>query len=231
MERRRWLGAGDHLIRIDVTSDGAAAAVADVVVVVEPLYGSVAVALALDAGWPTVEIASDDPAVAPIPLVSFEQRPVAGAERCRIRSSELAACVASVGGRDVLLGAPVLARPLTAQVAMRAPSSITFVACPSLDGSMAADSWWACGMLVRVLLEELDDVPSELTDAAGIAVTLAQGAELVTMQLSAGARWRRHLARGGSADDLRVAGSIDHVGTVPVVARDGDALIARSWLA
>jgi len=200
------------------------------VIVVEPLYGSVAVALALDAGWPEVEVADDDHAAAPIPLVSFEQRPVAGATRCRVRSGELAGCIRAVGDRDVLLGAPVLARPLAAQVAMRAPSSITLVACPALDGSMAADSWWACGMLARVLLEELDDAAVELTDAAGIAVTLAQGAEVAGSQLAAGARWRRHVARDGSADDLRVASTIDHAGVVPTVTHEGGALVARAWL-
>lgn len=193
-----------------------------VVVVVEPLYGCVAVAAALDAGWESVELAADAPGTAPIPLVSFEQPPQAGQLRCRVRSSDLHAAA-----RDGdLLGAPVLARPLCARLAAEAGiDRVTFVPVTA-GGELGSDAWWACGMLARVLLDELDR-PSELTDAAGLAVTLARGAEDPVAQLSAGARWRGHLDRDGHPDDLRVASAVDSLGVVPGVTLDGDALVAR----
>jgi phosphosulfolactate phosphohydrolase-like enzyme len=83
-------------------------------------------------------------------------------------------------------------------------------------------------MLIRVLLDELHR-DGELTDAAGMAVTIARGAEDVAAQLSAGARWRRHLERGGHAHDLRIAAAVDSIGVVPVIERDGDVLVARAW--
>ena len=232
MERRRWLGPGDHLILLDVSNelppsgnDGG------LVVVVEPTWGSVAVAAALDAGWDSVEIANeDDPAVAPIPLVSFEQRPPADATRCRVRSGDLVRCLSPITpDQVVLLGAPAVARPLASAINRSRPGVVHLVACPSPDGAMAADAWWACGMLVRVLLEELDG-DTELSDGAGVAVTVARGAEDASSQLSAGTRWRRHLERGGHADDLRVASAVDSIGVVPVVTRDGDSLIAHAWV-
>lgn len=207
--------------------------------VVEPTWGSVAVATALDAGWESVEVADDDdPPGAPIPLVSFEQRPPADATRCRVRCADLVRCLGPLPGNGgsgststsvVLLGAPVVARPLAAMIARSTPDAVHLVACPGADGAMAADAWWACGMLVRMLLDELDgDVA--LSDAAGVAVTVARGAEDAAAQLSAGARWRHHLGRGGHADDLRIASAIDSIGVVPRIARDGTSLVARAWL-
>ncbi len=237
MERRRRLGAGDHLILLDVSNELPPAGADRLVVVVEPTWGSVAVAAALDAGWESVDIKGDDDrAAAPIPLVSFEQRPPADASRCRVRSEDLARVLAPLATHpdtqsptNVLLGAPALARPLASAINRVAPEAIHLVACPTPDGAMAADSWWACGMLVRVLLEELEG-ETELTDAAGVAVTVARGAEDAAAQLSAGARWRRHLERGGHADDLRIASAIDSIGVVPRVTREGESLVARAWL-
>jgi hypothetical protein len=193
-------------------------------ILVEPTWGCVAVCAALDAGWHEVELASDELDAAPIPLVSFEQRPPDGAVRCRVRSSDLAD--AAHGGE--LLGAPVIARPLAAMLAARIEERVTFVPAPCGE-RVAADAMWAVGMLIRVLLDELDDRSSTLTDAAGIAVTIALGAEDAATRLSTGARWARHLKRGGHPDDLRVAAAVDSIGVVPMLARDGDALVARVW--
>lgn len=193
-------------------------------VLVEPTWGCVAVAAALDAGWSEVEISPSDDTT-PIPLVSFEQRPPAGAERCRVRSTDL--FDAALDGD--LLGAPVNARPLGSMLAGRVQDRVTFVTATSA-GSVAADSMWAAGMLIRVLLDELEDRDATLTDAAGIAVMIARGAEDAAVQLSSGARWARHLALGGHADDLRIASAVDSIGVVPVLTSDGDALVARPWL-
>jgi hypothetical protein len=232
VERRRRLGAGDHLIEVDVTGELPRARDGEVVVVVEPVYGVPAVAAALDAGWESVEVAGPDPDRRdPIPVVSFEQCPPAGATRCRVRAEDLAAVLGPLGEGDeaVWLGAPVNARPLASAVARATPSAVRLVACPATGGAMAADSWWAAGVLVRVLLEELDAVGDvELTDAAGLAVTLARGAEDVASQLASGARWRGHLASGGHADDLRVAAALDSIGVVPRVARHGASLVAHA---
>ncbi len=232
MVRRWWQRPGDHLSRIDVSNELPPGGIDGTVVVVEPTWGVVAVAAALDAGWDSVELADAEPGAAPIPLVSFEQRPPADGTRCRVRSGDLVACLlglATTRDAPVLLGAPALARPLASAIARTSPNSIHLVACPTPDGAMAADSWWACGMLVRILLEELDDDDVELTDAAGVAVTIARGAEDVASQLSAGVRWRRHVDAGGHADDLRVASAVDSIGVVPRVTRDGEVLVAHVW--
>ncbi|MCB0880515.1 MAG: hypothetical protein KDC46_16215 [Thermoleophilia bacterium] len=195
-------------------------------VVVEPLYAAVAVAAALDAGWESVEVAPLASDVAPIPLVSFEQPPGDGARRCRVRSSELLASI----DHGMLLGAPAFARPLCARMAATASPRITFL--PALAGAgdeVAGDAWWASGMLIRVLLDELDGRDAQLTDAAGIAVTLAQGAEDVAAQLSTGVRWHGHLARGGHPDDLRIAAAVDSLALVPAIRHDGDTLVAHAW--
>jgi hypothetical protein len=204
-----------------------------VFVLVEPLYGSPAVAAALESGWGSVELA-DATEAAPIPLVSFEQAPPAGqrGKRCRVRTSDLRAAAFAVidgsGADDVCVGSPAAARPCCAQLALRAEdlaealAGVTFVAVDGPDG-LAADSWWACGMLVRVLLDELHVRESQLTDAAGLAVSIATGAESAATQLAAGARWARHLAAGGAEDDLRVAAAVDSIGIVPRVMREGDS--------
>jgi hypothetical protein len=195
-------------------------------VVVEPLYAAVAVAAALDAGWESVEVAELDAGAAPIPLVSFEQLPPPGAGRCRVRSADLLASA----DHGVLLGAPAFARPLCARLAAASAPRISFL--PALAGpepELAADSWWASGMLIRVLLEELEAAEVVLTDAAGIAVTLAQGAEDAAAMLGTGTRWRSHLERGGHPDDLRVAAAVDSLAVVPAISHEGDLLVARPW--
>jgi phosphosulfolactate phosphohydrolase-like enzyme len=205
---------------------------AGLTVVVEPVYGVPAVALALDAGWGSVEVAGETGES--IPLVSFEQPPAPDQRggRCRVRSTDLSVVAPTVGvGVTTLLGAPVFARPLASRIAAAGElARVTFVAVPAGEDVMSVDGWWAAGMLIRVLLEELDDRPTTLTDAAGIAVTLAQGAEDPASQLSAGVRWRRHLERGGHADDLRVASAVDSVGVVPRLDIEDGAIIARPWL-
>lgn len=216
---------------IDVATDPARIEPDALVVLVEPLYAVPAVALALDAGWGSVELAALEPGAAPIPLVSFEQPP--GPEqrggRCRVRSDDLAHASARVMTHDiVVLGSPVVARPLCSRIAAMDHAGVTFVPAAAGGEAMPADGWWAAGMLVRVLLEELER-DSTLTDPAGLAVTIAQGAEDAAAQLSAGVRWRTHLERGGHADDLRLAAAVDSIGVVPVLSRSGDVIVARPW--
>jgi hypothetical protein len=210
------------------------------VVVVEPVYGCVAVAAALDAGWESVELCAERPGEAPIPLVSFEQPPGNSGRRCRVRADDLVDVVGSLDldGRDATLvaGAPVNARPLGSMLArVEGAMRVTFLVAASgqddsASHSLTADAMWSAGMLIRILLEELDDRPSALTDAAGIAVTLAQGAEDPAAQLSAGIRWRRHVERGGHPDDLRIASAIDSVGVVPRIDFEGESIIAVPWI-
>lgn len=256
MERRRWLGAGDHLSSEPVVIDVVAAShldatgfdEGDVIVIVEPLYGAPAVAAALDAGWGSVELATELEAQAPIPLVSFEQVPSGELQggRCRVRCDDLVvACRGPVAGPAlVLLGAPAFARPLGARLGSvltaRALRRLTFVTADSVHAApdparirferVAADAWWAAGALVRVLLDELDLRDSQLTDVAGVAMHLATGAEEAATHLGAGARWRRHLARGGSEDDLRIARALDSLAVVPEVVDEGGVLVARPWV-
>lgn len=231
--------AADPLV-IDVAHDAAAHAHEAVVVLVEPTWGVPAVALALDAGWSAVELGPARPGAAPIPLVSFEQPPGLDQRRarCRVRDDDLYAAAAAVAAWPlVLLGAPMMARPLCARLAGTQLSRITFVPVRSIAidepaagaDQMSADAWWASGMLVRTLLDELDAREPLLTDAAGVAVTLAQGAEDAATQLSAGVRWRRHLDRGGHPDDLRVASAIDAVGVVPRLREVDGAYVAAAW--
>jgi phosphosulfolactate phosphohydrolase-like enzyme len=106
---------------------------------------------------------------------------------------------------------------------------VCFVPARSGDEELTLDATWACGMLIRVLLEELER-DSTLTDGAGLAVMVAKGAEDAAAQLSSGVRWRRHLERGGHVDDLRVASAVDSIGIVPAISFEGDAIIARPWL-
>lgn len=222
---------------------------AGVIVVVDPLYGSAAVAASLDAGWASVELAVERDGEPPIPLVSFEQPPVAElrAERCRVRSSDLVDALDALGADAfvtglVVLGAPVCARPLGAQLAAHLHATdierVTFVAVATThvaaDSSaarferVAADGWWAAGALVRVLLDELDRRDARLTDAAGIAVHLATGSEDAASHLGSGVRWRRHLARGGAPDDLRIARALDSIAVVPEVTYEQGAFVARA---
>lgn len=217
--------APDATLVVDVVDSRllTAESASGVVVLVDPFYGAVAVAAALDAGWGSVEVAVEEAQAPPIPLVSFEQPPPAtvGGGRCRVRSDDLAAA----GLAGAWLGAPAFARPLAARLAGTDADRVSFV--PILaGGDVAADSWWAAGMLVRVLLDELDR-PSRLTDAAGIAVTLAQGAEDAHSQLATGARWEQHLARGGHPDDARIAAAVDSLAIVPVLTLEDGVLVAR----
>ena len=260
MERRRRIGSGDHLsdeLIIDVRlADGDWSPTAeDLLVVVEPVYGGVAVAAALDAGWKTVEIAelganANAPGREPIPLVSFEQgvpRDQPGATRCRVRSDDLVATLERVMAGDAtpILATPANARPAMSGVAraVSACARVTFV--PAIhvveseeevdhpDEAMTVDGMWAAGMLIRILLEELEtERPVWLADGAGVAVSVAQGAEDPASQLTAGVRWRGHLDTGGNADDLRIAAAIDTIGTVPIVIEDEEGtFIARPWIA
>jgi len=193
---------------------------------VEPLYGCVAVACALDAGWGSVEIAPELEGEAPIPLVSFEQAPP-GAERggrCRVRCDD----VLAGAPEGALLAAPALARPLGSQLAALGLARVTFLPALAAD-ALSADAWWACGMLVRVLLDELESGAAQLTDAAGMAVTLARGAEDAGLQLGVGTRWARHLERGGHPDDLRVAAAVDSLAVVPQLRRESGAWVAHPW--
>lgn len=229
----------DQPLVIDVVPDWGQATDADLLVLVEPLYGGPAVAAALDAGWGSVEIGPERRDAAPIPLVSFEQPPPVEQRggRCRVRCDDLWGALddAASEWETVLLGTPVLARPLASRLAVEAIGRIAFVPAPSFrdpgEPTMCSDAWWASGMLVRVLLDELDARASELTDGAGIAVTLAQGGEPAAAMLGIGQRWRAHLQRGGSSDDVRVAAAVDSIGVIPSVdLRDEDSFIARAWL-
>src|SRR5690349_17733890 len=99
------------------------------VVVVEPLYGGVAVAAALDAGWSSAEVALEEPGAAPIPLVSYDQPPPAEHReggRCRVRATDLfdavdlvldEALVPAGAVAEVLVGCSVNARPLASALA------------------------------------------------------------------------------------------------------------------
>lgn len=255
MERRRWLGSGDHLsdeLVIDVRlADGDWSPTAeDLLVVVEPVYGGVAVAAALDAGWETVEIAELGADAQPIPLVSFEQgvpRDQPAATRCRVRSDDLVATLERVMAGDAtpILATPANARPAMSGVAraVSACARVTFV--PAIhvvesdeevdhpDEAMTVDGMWAAGMLIRILLEELEtERPVWLADGAGVAVSVAQGAEDPMSQLTAGVRWRGHLDTGGHVDDLRIAAAVDTIGVVPIVIEDDEGtFVARPWIA
>ncbi|MCW2950580.1 MAG: hypothetical protein JWN41_1593 [Thermoleophilia bacterium] len=216
-------------------------------VVVEPLYGTPAVALALDAGWASVEVAEEIAGTSPIPLVSFEQAPAGelSSARCRVRSSDLADVLNATNSSEAttLLGSPTFARPLGARLAQSLERAVfdrvTFVVASSThtesdqSGSSgeraAADGWWAAGVLIRVLLDEIDTREVRLTDMAGIAVNLATGSEHAEGHLGAGLRWRRHLARGGAADDLRRALAVDSVSVVPEIDIEDGRKIARRW--
>jgi hypothetical protein len=222
------------------------------IVVVEPLYGCVAVAAALDSGWASVDIAAEQPGSAPIPLVSYDQSPPPehrSEGRCRVRATDLFDALdlaLDAGSPDpaahVLLGCVAIARPLASRLARElddATLRATLLIAPStaadrvgLDErdteAVTIDAWWAAGVIIRILLEEVDGRDLALTDAAGIAVTLAQGAESPAVQLTAGARWRAHLERGGHADDLRVAGAVDSLGVVPRVTSIDGAYVAAA---
>lgn len=227
--------SGDLRVRLAALvpgSDAVACGASSVVVVVEPLYLGVATALALDAGWGSVELAPLEEDGVPIPLVSFEQRPTIPGGACRVRGDvDSLRAAAQVGSSDgiTLLGAPAFARPLAARLAMLEVEEIVLVPCAA-RGVLSADAWWASGALIRVLLDELEGRGAVLDDAAGIAVTLADGSTDAYVPLGSGARWNQHLARGGHEDDLRVAASVDSVGTVPRLERgDDDRLSALAW--
>lgn len=229
--------SGSGLV-IDVQPPGAALAAAvrqGPVIVVEPLYGCVAAAAALDAGWQEVEIAGEREGQPPIPLVSFEQPPPGGASSrtCRVRADDLHGAVEGLrgelgsGAHPVLLGSPANARPACArlvQLLVAGMERVTLLPVPSHD-TISADSWWSCGMLVRVLLDELDEFDSLLGDAAGMAVSLAADGTAAE-RLGAGLRWDRHLARGGSPHDLRVAAAVDSLAAVPALQLHAGAVRA-----
>lgn len=208
-------------------------------VLVEPLYVAPAAALALDAGWGGVELAERSDA-APIPLVSFEQPPVPehrGAT-CRLRAdvNGIEAALAEIGGdaaadATVLLGAPAFARPLMARLAFAGFDAVELI--PIASGrQLAADAWWASGMLMRVLLDELDGRDAVLDDAAGIAVSLVGELGDAAPALGAGRRWDAHLAAGGNVDDLRIACAIDSIGVVPRIDTSSGVatgIVVRPW--
>jgi hypothetical protein len=218
-----------------------------IMVIVEPLYLGVAAALALDAGWGSVELALRADA-APIPLVSFEQRPTKPGGRCRVRGDvhdvtavvpNLVATDDDIPARDklselappiVVLGSIVNALPLTSRLARADADAIAFVPAAS-DGDVSGEAWWACGVLVRSLLEEVEGRDCVLDDAAGIAVSLAGDEEDdARSALATGAGWRRHAELGGSEDDLRVAAARDSVGAIPrVIERTHDSLVVTQW--
>lgn len=199
------------------------------VVLVEPLYFGVGAALALDAGWGSVELTERADA-SPIPLVSFEQRPTERGGRCRVRGdiTELADAF-DAATRIVLLGSLVNARPLAARLALDPDvQRIEFVPVAS-GGRVSSDAWAVSGVLMRLLLEESERT-CELDDAAGMAVSLGDISGDLSPVLAAGSRWKRHLSFGGSEDDLRVASAIDSVGIVPRIdSRSDTGIIVTSW--
>lgn len=224
------------------------------VVVVEPLHGSPAVLAALDAGWDEIEVAAEAPGQATLPIAACEMPPPAPGQRSRLRSGDLLAAIAAgrviVGAdgdaRPLLVAGPTSARPSAATLARWAvgrAGSVTFVPAPAtghgLDdgadpdrdgGELASDALWACGLLLRVLLDELGDEPTQLTEAAGVAVAVASGEEPPASVLGAGMRWRRHVARGGAPSDLPRAAAIDvHAVTGSVSWHDGVPII-RPWV-
>jgi len=231
------------LIDVDLGGDYEFGVTRDLCVVVEPAYGVPAVCAALDAGWGSVEVDHEHDGVAPIPLVSFEQ-PGAADGRCRVRSSDLDAALLTADDDDasaIVLAAPCIARPFASAVAGRARELdvVRFSPAPSHRDcsepgrefeTFAVDAVWASGMLIRMLLEELEGRDAVLTDAAGVSVSLAQGAESAVAQLGSGIRWRRHVAGGGHADDLRIAAAVDSFGIVPEVVVEAGVRVARPWL-
>lgn len=208
-------------------------------VLMEPLYVGPAAALALDAGWGSVELA-DVGDGAPIPLVSYELPPAAEHRggTCRVRADLAgvdAACreLAVAADPVVLLGAPAFARPLAARLAFEGFDAVEFVPIAA-DGGVSADAWWASGMLMRVLLDELDGREAVLDEAAGIAVSLVGDLADAAPALGAGRRWNAHLAAGGHPDDLRLACAVDSIGVVPRLhlpasLEAGASLRVRAW--
>lgn len=160
-----------------------------------------------------------------------------------MRHDELLDAVRAVHAADpaapMVLGSAANARAVARVVAGWAVDRVTLVAVPDARGAVepdrqlrdertSADAWWAAGLVIRLVLEELDRA-MVLTDAAGMAVTLATGAELPADQLGRGVRWRRHLACGGHADDLRVASALHSIDVVPELRLDDGAPLASRY--
>jgi phosphosulfolactate phosphohydrolase-like enzyme len=92
---------------------------------------------------------------------------------------------------------------------------------PSREPS--SDGWYAAGLLIRDLLDEIvDDVSVQLSDSAGIAVSLAGDPSGLAGAMLGCARAR---LRGGlRADDVRVATSIN---SAPAVGRLDDVPVSE----
>jgi hypothetical protein len=205
------------------------------VVVVEPLLAGPAVALALDSGLDRVRL---EPTGAKPDLPTLlEGEPPAGAAVTGIDElMDSLAREALHGARSAILVSHLNIRPCAALlggwIAATPDVSRLRIACVPTGGSermISADAMQLAGALARILLEEVDR-PAVLTEAAGIAMTVAESFHDPVGVLEAGERWRRLRDQSiMSAAVLEVAGLRNTVGIVPIVSLVEDVRAAVAW--
>jgi hypothetical protein len=158
----------------------------------------------------TVRVVAD-PVAGPDLCVVADARPEAG--------TDLDVAVERVG--DALLVAMVNLRPAAARVATIVRESAcerVLVVAVGYGEEVAADSVWAAGCFIRILLDELA-CESTLTESAGIAITVAQSHGDPVLALSRSARLAAYArAREEELDVvLRRIVEVDSVGNVPTL--------------
>ncbi len=205
------------------------------VVVVEPLLGGPAVVAALD----LVDDVQLDAASGEVPhLRALMDGDVPG-DATVMRLPDLVHALnaeAAMGAQQALIVSYLNLRPCAALlgswVSQRSDISRIRIACASVRGdtdAIGADAVHLAGALARMLLEEID-LPVMLSEAAGIAMTVAQSAEQAGAVMEAGRRWSLLRDNDGiDPETPHMAGQADLCGVVPVVAMHGDRLVAAAW--
>lgn len=155
--------------------------------------------------------------------------PVLGEESWDLVSAADAVHVRFVDA-PVLLAGLANARPVAAQIARHAqaaPLSDLLIVCAGSGEQVASEDAYSAGVIVRLLLEELDQ-PAQMTDAAGMAVALTSSYPDARSALLASAGVRRRLSQG--TDDAITDWSAQDVhGVVGQLRRQGALWGASVW--
>lgn len=205
------------------------------VVVVEPLLGGPAVVAALD----VVDEVSIAAGSGDVPHIGhLLDGNVPDGDR-QLRVTDLMHALdaeAALGADDAILVSYLNLRPCAALLGAWATGrdNVTRIriACAAVQQdshAIGADAMHLAGALARLLLEEIDR-PVMLSEAAGIAMTVAQSAEQAESVLEAGRRWA--LLRGDIGVDPatpHLAGQADMCAAVPLIHLRADEMVAAAW--
>lgn len=183
---------------------------------------------ALGAG-PAIVQALDDAGAGEVDVASVD---VGGAQLDHVVRQLLQQSPGPIGVASQLqLACLANARPAMATLArtLGGGDTVGFACVGTADGATAVEDAWAVGVLVRLLLDELD-VPLDMDDGAGIAISLTSTYDSAQAGLEAGATGRMLAATGRAGLIGAAVAGRDLAGCVPRLMLDAarDVVVAHA---